>query len=977
MNRGDSLDLVVEQLGVDLEVALLSPSGQELLLIDSPNSREGPEPVFWLAQEDGPHLLRLKAAPGAGQGSYRLVFGVPKPATAEDRAKARMFQRYLEAEKGKQTPAEATDLYAPQPDFWQNNGEPLLAARTLRRLGNLAAGRGEVVQARSFFDRALPLYRRHDPGWERITQLLASGNLLRLVAQPTAARSLFEEALTLATSLGDLRGQASALNDLGVLEDFVGNPEAAFVNYRLAREHWHALNDQISEAATLHNLGVLYSRLGRSEDAAAHLQRALAVRRRLASREFQAATASNLARVLSQRGEFEEARALMEQTLNQHQGAPRDRAILLLSLGQLHLETNDSNAARRAFTQALALTGGEADLLRAAVLHRLGQAEAASPGASLDNLNKALAHYQRALELFTPAESPHNRAEVLTSLAQVRRRLGLLDQARQDLTEALALVESGRQRLSSGALRSSYFAGQISLLDSLVSLLVDLDSDEPGQGYAARALEISEQGKGRSLLDGVAGVDWRQRLPTDLQHRERELREILHSRESIEMELLAEGNVAAAKLEAVKRRQTLEDYRHLEAEIVHSLGVEIHPEPLKAARMQALLDEGTTLLQIHWGASEVILFEVRRKDITAHRLARGIEQQRHLTQLTETLRTLLPKSHERGKPLATSVAARALADALLSPIAPRLHNQRLVFIPDGPLIALPLTALPQPGPALGGPLPPSTRKRPYLLEHHEIVQVPSASILSALIKRPACSSQREIALLFDPVFQPMDPRILSRSGQQPGFPTLLRSPIFDFDLNSLGRIPYSRKEARRILDFFPPDTPHFVASGFEANRDTVMSGSLGSARRIHLAVHGLLDHRRPELSGLVFSLYNPQGERQEGFLRPRDIATLDLCADLVVLSACRSALGTEELGEGLTGLTHAFFLAGARRLVASYWDVNDKATADLMVRFYKAHIELQMSPAAALRQAQLEMMRETQWVAPSYWGAFALQGDWY
>jgi CHAT domain-containing protein len=166
------------------------------------------------------------------------------------------------------------------------------------------------------------------------------------------------------------------------------------------------------------------------------------------------------------------------------------------------------------------------------------------------------------------------------------------------------------------------------------------------------------------------------------------------------------------------------------------------------------------------------------------------------------------------------------------------------------------------------------------------------------------------------------------------------------------------------------------AVDFEASKATATGGSLNQYRIVHFATHGLINSRHPELSGIVLSLVDEQGMPQDGFLRLHDVYNLKLSADLVVLSACRTALGKDVKGEGLIGLTRGFMYAGAPRVVASLWDVKDEATAELMKRFYEGMLRRRMTPAAALRTAQLSMAKEKRWEAPYYWAGFVLQGEW-
>jgi CHAT domain-containing protein len=132
------------------------------------------------------------------------------------------------------------------------------------------------------------------------------------------------------------------------------------------------------------------------------------------------------------------------------------------------------------------------------------------------------------------------------------------------------------------------------------------------------------------------------------------------------------------------------------------------------------------------------------------------------------------------------------------------------------------------------------------------------------------------------------------------------------------------------------------------------------------------------LSAIVLSMIDKQGnlQPQGGFLRTIDIFNLNLPADLVVLSACETGLGKEIRGEGLIGLTRGFMYAGAARVVVSLWSVSDRATADLMERFYKRIFKKELSPSAALRSAQVRMWEKKKWQAPYYWAGFTMQGEW-
>jgi CHAT domain-containing protein len=260
-----------------------------------------------------------------------------------------------------------------------------------------------------------------------------------------------------------------------------------------------------------------------------------------------------------------------------------------------------------------------------------------------------------------------------------------------------------------------------------------------------------------------------------------------------------------------------------------------------------------------------------------------------------------------------------------------------------------------------------------------VVELPSASVLLAerrelTHRAPA----RELAIvLADPVFQAEDSRVARGGpGTQPAVTAAsVRRGEEPEGLSHLSRLRFSRQEALAIAALAPPGAVT-TELDFAAGRDLALSGRLRDFQYVHFATHGIFDADRPDLSGLALSRVDPSGHPRDGLLRLRDIYDLDLTADLVVLSGCQTALGKEIRGEGLLGLTRGFLYAGAPRVVASLWWIDDRATAELMTAFYRGLWKEHLRPAAALRKARLALARQHRFRDPSYWGGFVLQGDW-
>ena len=190
---------------------------------------------------------------------------------------------------------------------------------------------------------------------------------------------------------------------------------------------------------------------------------------------------------------------------------------------------------------------------------------------------------------------------------------------------------------------------------------------------------------------------------------------------------------------------------------------------------------------------------------------------------------------------------------------------------------------------------------------------------------------------------------------------------------SFVRLPYTRDEVLAISNLFPLDQRH-VYLGAEAREETVKSEKLDDFRFIHFATHSFLDEIRPGRSGILLSRA-PQS-LEDGILQMGEIMRLKMNADLVTLSACSTGLGKLVNGEGVLGLTRAFFYAGARNVAVLLWNVNDFATATLMVSFYR-HLTRGVPESEALRQAKLSLLHSSQprWHHPYFWAAFVIEGE--
>jgi CHAT domain-containing protein len=404
------------------------------------------------------------------------------------------------------------------------------------------------------------------------------------------------------------------------------------------------------------------------------------------------------------------------------------------------------------------------------------------------------------------------------------------------------------------------------------------------------------------------------------------------------------------------------------------------PQSLTTQQIQhEVLDANTVLLEFALGDRRSWLWAVTPEAVTSVPLPPRADIETAARAYDADVTARQRKTGESTAAYASRIAvsdrrlpdrAAALSRILFSAIAPQLagpwRGKRLAIVATGALEYVPFAALPAPA-------------------GHEIIEMPSASVLATLRQETADrpKTRHTLAVLADPVFELTDPRVPGKSDPSAApsdadLPYAAERAVERIDTargGPLTRLPFSREEADAITAIAGrADT--LSATDFRASRATALSAALADYRIVHFATHGLIDTERPDLSGLVLSLVNDRGVAQDGFLRLTDIYNLRLHADLVVLSACQTALGKEIRGEGLVGLTRGFMYAGAPRVVASLWEVSDLATAELMKRFYAGMLQQKLTPASALRAAQRQMSQDPRWASPYYWAGFVFEGDW-
>ncbi|MGH9843441.1 MAG: CHAT domain-containing protein [Blastocatellia bacterium] len=1018
---GQYLHVMVEQRSSNVVVAISGPDGRPLA--ESDFFRRGAESLHWIARTSGAHMITVRAIEArAATGHYAVGIAELRTATEADQSSVAAEQAFRAGEQlSRQATAEssrsAIEKYEEALRFWQTTGDQRGAALALTRLGLTYDGLKEKQKALDHYQQALAFWRAVDDR-RMVGATLANIGMIHLVAlRPKEGLDNLQQALPFVRAGDDRSLEAATLTSIGGAY-FFSDAERSLEYLDQALTLWYELKDRFGEAQALRLVGAANYRLGKKELAAEYFKRANQILQTGVTppgeatpeekKRFAAARAMSEAEVLAAGGAGDALRQALEkyqESLELWLAVP-DRAMaahILTRISSAHLLLGEKQEAVGYLDQVLAI--------RRAMDDHYGEALALSTLAethySLGEKRLARDYLNQAIPLWREVGDQHGEAEALYLSARAAYDGGALKEARAHIEAALAIIESLRAGIANPEWRATYYGSKQAYYDLYIDLLMQSGRQSSSTEQQAAAIHASERARARSLLDllAEARIDIRGGSAPVLLERERTLQQRINAQDRYRLQLL--GNDPNSKLAAEIGKELealLARYQEVRSQIRQ--GIPHHaaltqPQPLSLAEIQQqVLDDDTLLLEYALGDERSYLWAVTPASIHSFELPKRTEVKAAALRVQSLLTARHQPANEetaaqRQLRLAQAdaqypEAAAALSRMLLGPVAAQLGKKRLLIVADGVLLYIPFGALPKP--SAGSQ--PTDQAQPLIIDH-EIVNLPSASTLAVLRRELAGRSPapQQVAVLADPVFELDDSRVKPNISRVPaasaGLSVLSRAALAGESgvaksaketratdgAGRLQRLLFSRKEADEILSLVPGGAG-LKALDFAASRATATSDELSRYRIVHFSTHSLLNSLHPELSGIVFSLVDKQGQGQDGFLRLHDIYNLKLPADLVVLSACQTGLGQEIQGEGLIGLTRGFMHAGAPRVVASLWKVDDRASAELMKHFYREMLKEKQRPAAALRAAQVAMWKQRRWQSPFYWAAFTIQGEW-
>jgi CHAT domain-containing protein len=1005
LGSGQYLHLVVDQRGIDVTVRLVGPDGAPLGKSDSRS--QGPESVMFVTQAPGAYRIEVSAKKkDALPGRYEVRIERLQAATAQDEnriatremaAKAVEDGARLSEEGSADSRQRAIEKYQEACWHWQAAHDRQEEAYTLLSIGWVYRDLRQWPHAIEYYEQALTLFRfTGDQSGEGAA--LHSIGLARLATgEFQKAVDALQEALPPLRATAFRDGEAATVGVLGGAYLASGEMQPALNHLQQSLSLWQLLGDRYPLVQTLRVLGSVYAFLDRQKEASGYFDQAK--RLETAGADFKEELSPHeKTRLAAEIAQGEGYRLVAQATLESRReaiakfnealqgwrslGDQYMEALALTMIGSIYYLLGENQKAVDCLSEALSLWRTLGNRYQETIMHgSLGEAYYA-----LSQRQKAFEHVSECLDRLRVTPDPYIEANALYLLARIERDRGRLVEARTRIDAVLDFYESYRTKVASQDLRASFLSKVQEAYHLSIDLLMRLDEREPAAGHNRAALQASERARARSLLELLteAKIDVRQGIDPELKKRERELDAQLSSLQSrlIAAHSQAKPNpekIASAD-QALKKAEREREQLEMEIRQKHPRYAELrYPTPLDVKAIQALLDEQTALVEYALGANGSFLFAVTKERFLAARLPAGPL----ISERVETLRRALTEPKQTTLPNYLD-PARWLYQQLIQPAAKLLAGkQQLIIVPDGILYYLPFEALLTSGArATLQPRPPG--QWPYLVRQYAVSYVPSAGILASLQdQRPARAKPNKTFLSYaDPFYGGTD--LATIRGFANGRPWELKP------------LPYSRAEVERIAKLYrKEEVAKFM--GAEASEENVKAEDrLSQYRYVHFSVHGLLNESEPQYAGLVLSLsratdsrpktqdsrpteQNPQSairnpQSEDGLLQVYEIFNLRLNADLVVLSACETGLGKQVKGEGVIGLTRAFLYAGTPSVVVSLWKVLDRSTPELMSRFYRHLKDEQTSKAHALRQAQLELLRQKGLAHPYYWASFVVVG---
>lgn len=797
---------------------------------------------------------------------------------------------------------------------------------------------------------------------------------------------LAQQALEISKGLGDVRGRVNALVAIGNANITTGESKAAYAAYAEADILAPEDLDRTRKGQIANGLGALYEKFNDLDQSLKYRLKALDIFRKEENIAPQLYTLISAGRLSNQLNDLPSGDLFLSEgeRLAKQVGDDFALAQIWIERGNKQLSNEDLSGAKVNLEHALTVFEGLNDKLYTALtLSLLGQVYERS-----GHLDQAARRFGASLTNNREVGSRFAESDALYNLARIRNLQGRKPEALSFIEESIRVSETLRGRVAGERLRTNYFSAVSERFEFYIDLLMQLHNQDPKGGFDVRALQASEQSRARSLLDSLqlAGVDSVGETDPEFAAREKDVRIKIVLKSDELASVLSEESPPNERTKQLKEEidGLSMTYDQIKAELIgRSSRFRAIASPsrfdLDQYRNDVLPDD-TLFLEFYLGTEKSYLWVVDSTKISSYVLPASEVIEEKAISLSRLLADRdirqgedLDVYHRRlaGADEQFRVFSQELSDILFGQAVDQLGEKRLVVVADRSVHYIPLAALPRPR------SDSSQSLNPPLVLSNEIAYEPSANVQLLLATSGRDVPKKTAFVLADPIFSVDDDRVKSVNKDQHEVAMnydLPRFPAERGDGETFLRLPNTQREAELISSYLDSDQITRLTGG-AATRENLYRLQLTDYRILHFATHAVVNEATPDLSGIVLSRFDEAGNPQNGRLLLNDIYRLELSADLVVLSACRSGTGKEIRGEGITGLTRGFLLSGSKSVLGTLWKVDDSATAQFMKYYYESLLDKNLPPAAALRNAQLKMLTSEQWQSPYYWAAFTINGE--
>ncbi len=846
-----------------------------------------------------------------------------------------------------------------------------------RNIGSVYQMMGEFTLAFNYYDRALTIAEELGDNYTKWLALFGISTAKYNLGDYTGALDYYEKTLELAETTGNKWAECRCLGGLSMVYKSKGDQLKAIDFSEKALSIARNTDDKECESNALGNIAIIYDYLEDDEKTFEYYKKALEVSRQIGNKDEIARHLGNIGCAYQEEGEYKTALKYYSESIRE--------------LKQI----NDKVELANAYNNMTDLMIAMAEYKKAGEYLKLSSELGKEIGSEhikiqyllnsgylefrLDHYKNAYKYFGEALKYKETNGIPDLFCEAESGLGLVLEQQNKPEQALVHFNSAIKRLEEMQRMLPVEDFKSGFFKGHMNVYEETLFVLSQLHKKNPQRGYDRQAFRIAEQAKARAFLENLieSRTDVSGGIDVGLKKQEKEILETIAEKQKQlynselthkqRKNIVAELKNSEEVLETVTRKIKIGDskYKNL-----------FYPDTYSADKVQdEILADHEYILEFSMGDKQSYLWVVSDKKFRFYDLSGKQVIDEAFKEYMHTIEQPVGLTNSFTNHILKS---RKLFELLLGQAYQEIEaGSHLIIVPDGVLNYLPFESLITADLSADG-------SPNYLIQDFTVSYCPSSTSL-AIINRERKSQVpggKYLLAFGNPDFKNSGTGDINASRglfikSNDGLDVDEKTPESFYERNgfSFSALPFSGDEVTAIAGLFP-DSECVVHLKSDASEVTLKKEKLDKYRYIHFATHGFIEEALPVRSGIVLSMN--ENSNEDGILQLNEILNLKLNADLVVLSACQTAKGKLFSGEGIVGISRAFFYAGASSVVVCLWNINDRSSALLMKDFYSGLVNGK-DKKEALQHAKFNMIHSEYKVYrhPYYWAPYVIIGNFH